>query len=218
SIWYLDDIKPLRQMSTAVLEKDLHLFESKRGTNWRRINTGRKQPSFMFRGKNPPGGAGITFWLKEDAGIDARITISNIDGSYQQTITAAAEQGLNRTHWTGNFAPNEADIKAYEHRLLNVLTILGNDLKDPLLLKELEGLQKEIKGETNFRVLNEIRGKMVEQFGTYAKGQAIFGPKLKEFSAPAGQYKVKLMVGKFQTEGVLEWRDDPMMEEHGWKK
>lgn len=218
SLWILDDILPLRQMDKTIADKDLHLFKSKKGTNWRSINTGRKQPAFMFRGQNPPRGAGITFHLKEDAGIDAQITIENIDGSYQATITTPAEKGLNRTHWNGRFAPNATDVKAYEQRLLKATETLSGKTNDPLLLKELDGLQREIKGETSYRVLNEIRGKMVEQFGPYAEGQMTFGPKLNGFSAPAGRYKIKLQVGDFQTEGVLEWREDPMMEKHGWKE
>jgi photosystem II stability/assembly factor-like uncharacterized protein len=216
SLWILDDIKPLRQINSTILAKELHLFKSKTGTNWRRINTGRKQPAFMFQGQNPPAGAGITFYVKEKTDLEATILIENIDGRYTKEMKMPVQKGLNRTHWNGTFAPNAEDVAAYEARLLKAVTTLTGKLKDPDLLKELDGLRREITGEKGYRVLNEIRGKMVAQFGLYADGEMLFGPKLNNFSAPAGTYKVQVKIGDKITKGTLDWREDPMMNEHGW--
>ena len=59
SIWILDDINPLRNLNENNKNK---LFNTRKSTQWIKINTGRKQPYFEFRGKNPPYGAIINFF------------------------------------------------------------------------------------------------------------------------------------------------------------
>lgn len=217
SIWILDDMKPLRQMNAELMKKPIHVFKGKTGTNWRRINTGRKQPAFMFRGQNPPAGAGISFYVNETVADTATITIKNIDSSYVSRRKVAVQAGLNRSYWRGTFPPNSRDVLSYEHTLLQAIKILSSELTDEAQQTELDNLVKEIKGESDFRVLNDIRAKLVEQFGLYAAGRKLFGKKLGMLTAPAGSYTVTIQIGESTAEGVVDWREDPMMAEKGWK-
>ena len=217
SIWIMDDMTPLRQMTPEVAEKPIHVFRGKPGTDWRRINTGRKQPAFMFRGQNPPAGVGISFHVQEGIGRTATLTVKNIDGSYAYRNKVPVSPGLNRHYWRGLFQPNTKDVATYEQTLLTAIETLRAELKAPIHQTEFDHLIKEIKGESNFRVLNEIRAKMVEQFGLYAAGRKLFGQKLGWITAPAGKYKVEIQIGDQTAAGVIEWREDPMMAEHGWE-
>lgn len=216
SIWILDDIRPLRQMTQEVQEKPLHVFRSKPGTNWRRINTGRKQPAFMFRGENPPPGAGISFQVGEGVGDTATLTVKNIDGSYIHTQSVPVQPGLNRSHWRGHFQPSAADVAAYRNTLLSAVNTLSLELKSSELRNQLQNMTGEIRGEEDYRVLNDIREKMVEQYGLYAAGRKLFGQKLGWIEAPAGTYQVSVQVGQETAHGLVEWRADPMMAEYGW--
>ena len=49
SIWILDDISPLRKLD----KKSNNLTPIRIATKWIKINTGRKQPFFEFRGEKP---------------------------------------------------------------------------------------------------------------------------------------------------------------------
>ncbi|HKK75127.1 MAG TPA: hypothetical protein VJ953_08655 [Saprospiraceae bacterium] len=217
SIWILDDIRPLRQITPEVMNKPVHVFRGKPGTDWRRINTGRKQPAFMFRGQNPPAGAGISFHVQKGLGDTATLTVKNIDETYVHSQKVPVNPGLNRGYWRGRFEPNTADVAAYEQVLLDAINTLKGELNGAALQTELNNLTREIRGEKSFRVLNEVRAKMVEQFGLYADGRQLFGQKLDWITAPAGKYQVHIQIGDHSAKGLVKWRQDPMMAEHGWE-
>ena len=90
SIWILDDISPLRNLNLNLNK----IIPSRISTKWIKINTGRKQPYFEFRGENPPYGAIINFFSKSE--IKGKISISNSSGNnlYQRDISL--NSGLNR--------------------------------------------------------------------------------------------------------------------------
>ena len=106
SLWICDDVAVLRDLEASTLDKDLVVLNSQVGTKWRRLNTGRKQPAFMFRGKNPPSGVGINFYIKEKGPDTARITIRDIAEKHQAQFEIRVDQGLNRSRWRFGFQPN----------------------------------------------------------------------------------------------------------------
>ena len=71
SIWILDDISPLRFLN----EKEDNLLPTRISTKWVKINTGRKQPFFEFRGENPPYGTLINYFSTSNT--EAELIISN---------------------------------------------------------------------------------------------------------------------------------------------
>lgn len=217
SIWIMDDLTPLRQINEEITQKPLHVFHGKIGTNWRSINTGRKQPAFMFRGQNPPRGAGISFYVNENVGDTATLTVKNVDGSYVYTRKITVKPGINRNQWPGIFPPNADHVRHYEQTLLAAINTLKSEVTDGAWREELYDLEAEIAGETSFRVLNDVRAKLVEEFGAYAKGRKLFGEKLGMISAPAGSYQVIIQIGDNTARGLVNWREDPMMAEKGWK-
>ena len=68
SIWVLDDVTPLRQLSSAALGGPAHIFAPELA--WRVHPNNNKDtplPPETPEGKNPPAGAVIDYWLGKDA-------------------------------------------------------------------------------------------------------------------------------------------------------
>ena len=101
SIWVLDDMTPLEQLSERVLASDLHLFDVRDAVAYRifnhKGNTGHK----MFIAPNPPEGALIHYYLNDEFnGEDAvEITIQGEAGETIRTLTGSGSAGLNRVNW-----------------------------------------------------------------------------------------------------------------------
>jgi photosystem II stability/assembly factor-like uncharacterized protein/type II secretory pathway pseudopilin PulG len=101
SIWILDDITILEQMSEAVANEDLHLFDSRPATSWRIANRGGSTGHKIFLGPNPPNGALIQYYLKSkpDDKERVRVTITDKDGKAVREIPGTKEIGINRVVW-----------------------------------------------------------------------------------------------------------------------
>ncbi|MFM8393148.1 MAG: hypothetical protein ACKOB4_04420 [Acidobacteriota bacterium] len=68
SFWILDNITPLRQIGPTSPDEKLLLFNPQRTWRYRRsLNTATPIPPEEPLGENPPDGAMIDYWLKEDA-------------------------------------------------------------------------------------------------------------------------------------------------------
>ncbi len=97
SIWVLDDMKPLENLSDAVLAAKLHVFPIRDAVNYRlfhyKTNPGHK----VFLAKNPPQGALIYYYLSEPEAV--KVTVSDATGQVVRTIEGSNHIGLNRTNW-----------------------------------------------------------------------------------------------------------------------
>ena len=101
SIWILDDITPLQQMTDAVTTADAHLFDVRQATAW--ANDITKASGLgadkHFRGQNPQGGTAISYYLKAASTGDVKITISDAGGRVVREMDGTKEAGLNRVQW-----------------------------------------------------------------------------------------------------------------------
>ena len=82
SIWILDDISPLRFLN----EKEDNLLPTRISTKWVKINTGRKQPFFEFRGENPPYGTLINYFSTSNTEGELIISKNNVDDNSKEPI------------------------------------------------------------------------------------------------------------------------------------
>jgi len=75
-IWILDDLSSLRKINSDILSKDVYLF-SPADTYRLRGNENRDTPPPPETplGENPPKGAAIDYWLKEDVKTPIRLSI-----------------------------------------------------------------------------------------------------------------------------------------------
>jgi hypothetical protein len=78
--WILDDISPLRQVSTEVANADAHLFAPRVTYRLpRNANTDTPLPPEEPAGKNPPDGAIVYYWLNTAGAV--RLDIEDSNGS-----------------------------------------------------------------------------------------------------------------------------------------
>ena len=101
SLWVMDDITPLEEMSDNVLSADLHIFDSRAGTSWHLNNNKGFTGAQEFIAPNPPYGVMIDYFLKSkpEGRNPVKITISDKAGNKIREMNVAAEAGINRVDW-----------------------------------------------------------------------------------------------------------------------
>jgi photosystem II stability/assembly factor-like uncharacterized protein len=121
SIWILDDLGPIEQMTDAIPSEDLHLFDTRAATEWRVANRSGFTGHKAFFGPNPPNGALITYYLKSKQAEKekVKITVSDKDGKVIRDIDGTGDAGVNRVTWdlrvrSVNEAPRDAEGGAAE--------------------------------------------------------------------------------------------------------
>ena len=201
SIWILDDISPLRNLNLNLNK----IIPSRISTKWIKINTGRKQPYFEFRGENPPYGAIINFFSKSE--IKGKISISNSSGNnlYQRDISL--NSGLNRFIWPFELDRNSDELNNYRTKFINLVDELKDVVIDKKNLK-----QYNFKNLNSFDEINKLRKSFLDDFGMYANGKKIFGDKLYEsYDVIPGEYKllIELENGESYSDVILV-REDPL--------
>ncbi|MBK9154162.1 MAG: hypothetical protein IPM25_08095 [Chloracidobacterium sp.] len=94
SIWVLDDITAMEQLNDAVLGSNAHLFEPRRSVMWRLWNNKPLTSDKVFYGQNPPNGALINFYLKEDLADreTATLTFQDAQGQTLRTVNCTRPQ------------------------------------------------------------------------------------------------------------------------------
>ncbi|HUF50699.1 MAG TPA: hypothetical protein VMN60_07700 [Longimicrobiales bacterium] len=160
SLWILDDITPLQQLTPAVLAADVHMFENRVATRWRGMSRGATRGHMLFVGRNPltiaqrppsnsPGelqnSATVSFYLRSAPAGPVRLEITNGTQTFATDVRATA--GINRYFWNLRFpaaAPaggaaqqqggggQEAAAGTYQVRL----TVSGRTYHSALTLRE----------------------------------------------------------------------------------
>ncbi len=85
SIWVMDDITPLEQLTPNAMNSGLVLFDTRKSVMWRTWNNEPLTSDKVFYGQNPPNGALINFYLKEPLAARDNVTIT-IQDSAGQTV------------------------------------------------------------------------------------------------------------------------------------
>ncbi len=99
AFWILDDLSPLRQYSADIEQKDAFLYQPATAYRIQAGQTGEGHPS-KRTGQNPPAGAVIYYFLKDEPKPDAEVKIEILDGSgkvirkYSSTETKIPEEPL----------------------------------------------------------------------------------------------------------------------------
>ena len=103
--WILDDIGPVRQLTSSVLSSPAHLFDPRPAflftmrepTTSESFLTEYDPPSHI--GHNPPYGADLTYYLNAPASSDVKLTILDPKDTAIRTLTGSKAAGLNRVWW-----------------------------------------------------------------------------------------------------------------------
>jgi len=105
SIWIIDDITALQQLTSETQATDATLFDIRPATAW--VNDVQKavlvEGAKAFRAQNPARGSAISYWLKAAPAGDVKIAITDVTGREIRSIDGTKNAGLNRVQW--NLAP-----------------------------------------------------------------------------------------------------------------
>lgn len=101
SVWILDSISALEQMTGKVAESSLQAFDVRPATMWRMARKRDFDAHDVFIGANPPNGAIIDFWTKAKADTkDVKIAILDAAGKAVASVRpTSVDAGVNRVVW-----------------------------------------------------------------------------------------------------------------------
>ena len=187
SIWILDDISPLRFLN----EENDKLLPTRVSTKWVKINTGRKQPFFEFRGENPPYGSIINYYSTSNTRGDLIISKDEFESnenapSFRKPIEI--NKGINRFIWPFTLKRSEEELINYRDKFIGIKESFKEIVDDK------KGLNSyDFKEQKSFSDINKLRKKFLDNYGMYANGKKIFGDKLyNEFDIEEGIYNVMI--------------------------
>ncbi len=104
-IWILDDVAPLRALTTAAMQREALLVSVTRGRQW---NSTATTPNFgvaEFYAPNPELDPVITYFMRDGASGDAKIEITDARGTVVRTLAGPATRGVHRVSWDMHLAP-----------------------------------------------------------------------------------------------------------------
>jgi len=99
SIYVLDDASPLSQLNDEVMNSELHVFEIPPAKPRIVLPYGGLWSHRMFRAKNPPMGARISYWVRDDSSDDVDVAITDEHGNKIRKLTGPHHRGVNRVVW-----------------------------------------------------------------------------------------------------------------------
>jgi photosystem II stability/assembly factor-like uncharacterized protein len=104
-LYIMDDISALQQLETAK-GSDVAVFDVRPATLWslwsRDGNLGQK----TWRGENPPAGALITYYLKQQPPGEVNVTITDKDGKVVRRMRRVPDEaGVSRVAWDLRYEP-----------------------------------------------------------------------------------------------------------------
>lgn len=116
AIW-ITDIAPFEQMSAQTLAQPAHLFDVKPGTLFKtRYTYGATieelNGDMFFRAENPAYGATITYYLRENAGADVTLTITDKSGKAIRSLKGSGAPGIHRVAWDLKWKDKVTDEEA----------------------------------------------------------------------------------------------------------
>ena len=105
-IWIVDDISPLRSLSTQLLASNVALIPSVPVQQRIQGNGGWAEGDATYYGENPPSGATITYFQKARHVIGRmKLEILDSTGKVVDELPASKRRGLNRVNWSMRTKP-----------------------------------------------------------------------------------------------------------------
>lgn len=99
SIWIVDDLTALSEMTDEVAVSPLHLFSIRRATQWQERKATSYRGQGAYAAAQPPGGAVIAYWLREDAAGPVSIEVLDRSGRVIRHLEGGGGKGLQRVVW-----------------------------------------------------------------------------------------------------------------------
>ena len=214
SIWILDDISALRYMAQNSQSRDFMYLPSRKATRWLSVNTGRKQPYFEFRGKNPHWGAQIQFWVDEKLPADSITIVVSSPAGDRREWKEMSVPGLNRIYWDLTF-PAGAPPTAELNKMIAGLDALSAYELNTVQKREIKtlktGLERQRKSYDAV-AYNRLWEELASNYGAYG---SYMSERPREQEAPPGTYQVQLTKGEEEVTGQISLREDPLLTTEG---
>jgi photosystem II stability/assembly factor-like uncharacterized protein len=100
SLYIVDDIRALQELTPEVLARDAHLFPPRPASGFFLLpGSADWTGKVVFRGENPPEGALLTYSVKAYTGDPVKVTVSVAGGPPVANLTGPGTPGLNRITW-----------------------------------------------------------------------------------------------------------------------
>ncbi|MDX6383106.1 MAG: hypothetical protein QOK48_679 [Blastocatellia bacterium] len=97
--WILDDITPIQQMTSEVMNAAAQLFAPRSAYRFQGITVPYASSDDPTAGQNPPYGASINYYSKAAPKSDPSIKIVDASGQTVRTLRGTRNPGLNRVWW-----------------------------------------------------------------------------------------------------------------------
>ncbi|MCH7813418.1 MAG: hypothetical protein IID40_05290, partial [Planctomycetes bacterium] len=99
SIYVLDDVSPLSQLTPEVMASKLHLFDVSPAQPRIFLPYGGLWGDRLFTAKNPPMGARLTYWVSHYDGEEIKVKITDGAGHQVRELKGTNRPGINRVIW-----------------------------------------------------------------------------------------------------------------------
>jgi photosystem II stability/assembly factor-like uncharacterized protein len=99
SIWILDDITPLEQLTESLLASPCHLFRIRETIRFIPFDNKGTIGHRFFVAPNPPEGAIISYYLRDNIQEGVKIVIENKEGKKIRELKGPGKRGISRINW-----------------------------------------------------------------------------------------------------------------------
>jgi photosystem II stability/assembly factor-like uncharacterized protein len=227
SIWILDDITPLQQLTAEVRARDGHLFEQRHATLWENVSRGGQRGHFWWAGENPAtieptsslararfrNNAMISFWVRSEDLGPAELTISDGAGNSRR-VELEPGAGVRRWMWDLRFDPEPwgpETIAQFDRMLDEAVEVAAGSA----FAEQVEAARDEFRSaRTDTDRVRALREAGLAGGGGRGGGMA---PALRRAmqmqEAGVGSYFLALRVGGETYRGTLTVRPDPISTE-----
>ncbi len=213
SIWIMDDISPLQQLTMNVQKDKGHVFNQKTATIWENVSRGGQRGHFLYAGENPKtikntttkpragfqNLAAISYYIGKNA-QNVTLEVSDFRGKNKRTISLPNEEGIHRYYWDMEFdaEPLTETQKAYV-----------NDVFEEILRQfnfgSIRRLYQKFKTAKTAAEQRKAVAPLTGGYLNFPIDEEYLMPK-----ATIGSYKIALIVDGERFENTLDIREDPL--------
>ncbi|MFC1563968.1 hypothetical protein ACFL6G_03475 [candidate division KSB1 bacterium] len=228
SMFIMDDITPLQQLTDEALNSDFHMFDNPVSTLWQGISRGATMGHQLFIGQNPlsmsqvpPSNspseirntASVNFYLKSGTDLKIDVEITDLAGVMKSTKTIEASAGINRYRWNLEFDLTEEDVMKFKSEMDLIFEKLREMIKVDQLRKTFDEIFEEYQNARTVEEYNNVRSKLSREFRDIVTDRGFFGRGLSGKTAGAGVYIVKMTYNGNVYTGIFKVREDPLLNE-----
>lgn len=214
SLWVMDDISPLQQLTAVVQKEPIWLFDQRPATLWENTSRGGQRGHFWFAGENPAtfqntsskarartqNQAWISYYVSEQLDEPLTLEIHHPNGKHLRVDTLSSEPGIHRYTWDLLFQPEELSA-AERAKAGEVFQDLLSRYSNRTLERAFERFEQAKNPMDQRRALSVLvqEGLLPASFGI-----PLAGP---------GSYWLSLRAGEMISNQTLQVREDPLLKE-----